>query len=113
MKRHIPNIITLSRIPMAVALPFVQSSPAIFWTLYLLCGLSDILDGAVARATGTERLERLVKKEKLERLVQQVQQVLQEKLVQQVQLVLKLNYQIMEIQEMFLLKLWMEQLKNG
>ena len=53
MKRHIPNIITLSRIPMAVALPFVQSSPAIFWTLYLLCGLSDVLDGAVARLTGT------------------------------------------------------------
>ena len=54
MKLHIPNIITLSRIPMAVALPFVQSSPAIFWTLYLLCGLSDILDGAVARLAGTE-----------------------------------------------------------
>ena len=64
MKRHIPNIITLSRIPMAVALTFVQSSPAIFWTLYLLCGLSDILDGAVARLTGTvsrlgERLDTL------------------------------------------------------
>lgn len=64
MKRHISNIITLSRIPMAVALPFVQSSPAIFWTLYLLCGLSDILDGAVARLTGTvsrlgERLDTL------------------------------------------------------
>ena len=53
MKRHIPNIITLSRIPMALALPFVQSCPAIFWTLYLLCGLSDVLDGALARATGT------------------------------------------------------------
>ena len=53
MKRHIPNIITLSRIPMAVALPFVQASPAVFWTLYLLCGLSDVLDGAVARSTGT------------------------------------------------------------
>ena len=64
MKLHIPNIITLSRIPMAVALPFVQSSPAIFWNLYLLCGLSDILDGAVARLTGTvsrlgERLDTL------------------------------------------------------
>ena len=53
MIRHIPNIITLSRIPMAVALPFVQSSPAVFWTLYLLCGLSDVLDGAVARLAGT------------------------------------------------------------
>ena len=38
---------------MAVALPFVKSSPAIFWTLYLLCGVSDVLDGALARATGT------------------------------------------------------------
>ena len=38
---------------MAVALPFVQSSPAVFWTLYLLYGLSDVLDGAVARSTGT------------------------------------------------------------
>lgn len=38
---------------MAVALPFVQSSPTVFWTLYLLCGLSDVLDGAVARLTGT------------------------------------------------------------
>ena len=38
---------------MAVALPFVQSSPAVFWTLYLLCGLSDVLDGAVARLAGT------------------------------------------------------------
>ena len=46
-------MVTLSRIPMAVALPFVQSSPAVFWTLYLLCGLSDVLDGAVARSTGT------------------------------------------------------------
>ena len=64
MKRHIPNIITLSRIPMAVALQFVQSSPAVFWTLYLLCGFSDVLDGAVARSTGTvsrlgERLDTL------------------------------------------------------
>ena len=38
---------------MAVPLQFVQSSPAVFWTLYLLCGLSDFLDGAVARSTGT------------------------------------------------------------
>ena len=53
MNRHIPNIITLTRIPMAIALLFVQSSPAAFWTLYLLCGLSDILDGALARAGGS------------------------------------------------------------
>ena len=64
MNRFIPDAITLARIPMAIALPFVQSSPAVFWTLYLLCGLSDVLDGAVARLTGTvsrlgERLDTL------------------------------------------------------
>lgn len=53
MNRHIPNIITLTRIPMAIALIFVQSFHAAFWTLYLLCGLSDVLDGALARASGT------------------------------------------------------------
>ena len=38
---------------MSAALLFVHSSPVIFWTLYLLCGLSDVLDGAIARRTGT------------------------------------------------------------
>lgn len=52
--KYIPNIITLSRIPMSAALLFVQSSPGCFWAFYLLCGLSDILDGAIARRTGTE-----------------------------------------------------------
>ncbi|MGN1221560.1 MAG: hypothetical protein ACI4TU_11565, partial [Candidatus Cryptobacteroides sp.] len=32
---------------------FVQSSPAVFWTLYLVCGLSDVPDGAIARRTRT------------------------------------------------------------
>lgn len=38
---------------MSAALLFVHSSPVIFWTLYLLCGLSDVLDGAIAQRTGT------------------------------------------------------------
>ena len=64
MKRHIPNMITLSRAALSVALLFVLSSPTVFWILYLICGLSDVLDGAVARATGTvshlgERLDTL------------------------------------------------------
>lgn len=42
---------------MSVAMLFVQSVPAVFWTLYMLCGLSDVLDGAIARRTGaTSRL---------------------------------------------------------
>ncbi|MGM9741497.1 MAG: CDP-alcohol phosphatidyltransferase family protein [Candidatus Cryptobacteroides sp.] len=31
----------------------MRSRPVVFWTLYLLCGLSDVLDGAIARRTGT------------------------------------------------------------
>ena len=46
-------MITLSRAALSVALLFVLSSPTVFWILYLICGLSDVLDGAVARATGT------------------------------------------------------------
>ncbi|MGN1233638.1 MAG: CDP-alcohol phosphatidyltransferase family protein [Candidatus Cryptobacteroides sp.] len=46
-------MITLSRIPLSVSLLFVQSNPLVFWSIYLLCGLSDVLDGAIARNTGT------------------------------------------------------------
>ena len=53
MKQHIPNIISLSRIPLVVSLPFVKSSPGIFWIIYLLCGQSDVLDAAIARRTDT------------------------------------------------------------
>lgn len=53
IKRYIPNIITLTRIPLSAALLFCQSKPVLFWILYLLCGLSDVLDGAIARRTGT------------------------------------------------------------
>ena len=51
MKRHIANIITASRIlGSGLLLLFPAFSPA-FYGIYLLCGISDMVDGAIARIT--------------------------------------------------------------
>lgn len=50
--KTVPNLITSSRILCAGALFCVVPLSAAFWTLYALCGISDVLDGYVARRTG-------------------------------------------------------------
>ena len=52
MKKHIANIITGSRIVFSLSLLFIPLSSAWFYALYLLCGLSDMVDGTVARMMG-------------------------------------------------------------
>ena len=51
MKKHIANIITGSRIVFSLPLLFIPLTSAWFCALYLLCGLSDMIDGTVARKT--------------------------------------------------------------
>ena len=53
MKKHIANIITGSRIVFSLSLLFISLSSAWFYALYLLCGLSDMIDGTVARRTNS------------------------------------------------------------
>ena len=53
MKKHIANIITLSRIVFSLPLLFLPLSSVWFYVFYLLCGLSDMVDGAVARRTNS------------------------------------------------------------
>ena len=53
MKKHIANIITGSRIVFSLSLLFIPLSSAWFYVLYLLCGLSDMVDGTVARRTNS------------------------------------------------------------
>ena len=53
MKKHIANIITGSRIVFSLSLLFIPLSSAWFYVLYLLCGLSDMIDGTVARRTSS------------------------------------------------------------
>ena len=49
MKKHIANIITGSRIVLSLPLLFIPLTSTWFYALYLLCGLSDMVDGTVAR----------------------------------------------------------------
>ena len=51
MKKHIANIITGLRIAFSPPLLFIPLTSAWFYALYLLCGLSDMIDGTVARKT--------------------------------------------------------------
>ena len=53
MKKHIANIITLSRSVLSLPLLFIPMTSAWFYALYLLCGLSDMIDGTVARRTNS------------------------------------------------------------
>lgn len=52
MKQYLANTVTGIRILGSILLAFVPAFSASFYALYLLCGLSDILDGAIARKTG-------------------------------------------------------------
>lgn len=47
------NALTVSRMVLSGALLFCPAFSPAFWTLYLAAGLSDVLDGPVARKTGT------------------------------------------------------------
>ena len=51
MKKHIANIITGSRIVLSLPLLLIPLTSAWFCVIYLLCGLSDMIDGTVARKT--------------------------------------------------------------
>jgi len=51
MKKHIANIITGFRIVLSLPLLLIPLTSAWFCVLYLLCGLSDMIDGAIARKT--------------------------------------------------------------
>ena len=51
MKKHIAKIITGSRIIFSLTLLVIPLSSAWFYVLYLFCGLTDMIDGAIARKT--------------------------------------------------------------
>ena len=53
MKKYIANIIAGSRIVFSLPLLFIPLSSAWFYILYLFCGLTDMIDGTIARKTGT------------------------------------------------------------
>jgi len=49
-KRYIPNILSLSRIPFSIAMPFLVGSHSVaFLVCYGMAGVTDAIDGALAR----------------------------------------------------------------
>ena len=53
MKR-IPNLLSMSRIVLCLPLLMVDAMTLPFWVLYLIAGLTDMLDGFLARRWGVE-----------------------------------------------------------
>ena len=51
--KAIPNCISFSRIILSLILIFVKPLSVAFYVIYVICGLSDIVDGLIARKLGT------------------------------------------------------------
>ena len=54
MAKHIPNIITVLRCLGAVCLLLCNPAGTAFWVIYGLCGVSDMVDGYLARRLDAE-----------------------------------------------------------
>jgi len=50
--RYIPNILSLSRIPLSISCLFLAGYPVTFLGVYAVAGLTDMLDGFLARRFG-------------------------------------------------------------
>ena len=51
---NLPNLLSASRIALCLPLLLVDAMTLPFWVLYLIAGLTDILDGFLARRWGLE-----------------------------------------------------------
>lgn len=52
--KSIANYISIARIFLALTLALAKPLSIVFLAIYLTCGISDVLDGYIARKTGTE-----------------------------------------------------------
>ena len=48
--KQIPNILTASRILIAIIILFIKPFSIAFYIIYGYCGISDLFDGVIARA---------------------------------------------------------------
>ena len=55
MIKHIANIITSCRVLGSILLLFFPAFSVEFYMIYIICGLSDMIDGTVARKTNSAR----------------------------------------------------------
>jgi CDP-diacylglycerol--glycerol-3-phosphate 3-phosphatidyltransferase len=52
--KHLPNVISALRFLGAICLLFFGVESCVFWVIYFVCGLSDMVDGYLARKLGCE-----------------------------------------------------------
>ena len=52
--KHIPNILSVLRIALCLPLLLVDAMTVPFWTFYVIAGITDMLDGFLARRWGEE-----------------------------------------------------------
>lgn len=52
--KHTANIISIVRIVISIMMIFFYKNDLVFTVLYLICGLSDVADGYIARKTNTQ-----------------------------------------------------------
>ena len=52
--KHLPNVISALRFLGAVCLLFFRVESCVFWVIYFVCGLSDMVDGYLAQKLGCE-----------------------------------------------------------
>ncbi|MCK8485938.1 CDP-alcohol phosphatidyltransferase family protein [Paenibacillus sp. MBLB2552] len=51
--KHLANGLTLSRMVLSCILLFTLNQPAVFIIIYTIAGITDVLDGSIARRTST------------------------------------------------------------
>ena len=49
--KNLPNVISVIRIIGTIALMFIEALTAWFYAVYIFCGISDVVDGWIARKT--------------------------------------------------------------
>ena len=52
--KNIANYISVSRIIMAIILLVIETFSIAFYIIYIYCGISDMLDGLIARKSKNE-----------------------------------------------------------
>lgn len=53
MTKHIANVLTACRIFGSILLLFFPAFSSVFYITYILCGISDMIDGSIARKTNS------------------------------------------------------------